>query len=144
MAEKNIKISINNMEVTCKAGASILSVARGFDIFIPTLCSDSRLDSYGGCRLCVVDVGGMQHPQSSCTTPVVEGMEIVTESERLKRIRKNLIELLLSNHPNDCMRCEVTGDCTLQDLAYRYNADWNRFEGEKTCLPLREDNDFNL
>ena len=142
MAEKNIKISIDNMEVTCKAGATILSVARGFDIFIPTMCDDPRLDPYGGCRLCVVDIKGVEHPQTSCTTPVVEGMEIVTMSERLKRIRKNLIELLLSNHPNDCMRCEVTGDCTLQDLAYRYNADWNRFEGEKTCLPLREDNDF--
>ncbi len=142
MAEQMVTIRINGMEVRCEEGADILSVARSLDIFIPTLCDDPRLDAYGGCRLCVVEIKGMEHPQTSCTTPVVAGMDIVTENDKLIRIRKNILSLLLSNHPNDCMRCEATGKCTLQDLTYRYDVDGSRFSGERTSLPLRDDNDF--
>jgi len=69
-------------------------------------------------------------------------MEICTESDIITRIRKNIISLLLSNHPNDCMRCEKTGDCALQDLAYRYDVDGSRFEGERWDLPIRDNNPF--
>jgi NADH dehydrogenase/NADH:ubiquinone oxidoreductase subunit G len=69
-------------------------------------------------------------------------MEVKTESAALRRIRKNLISLLLSNHPNDCMICEKSGDCPLQELAYEYGVDGSRFEGEKWNLPIREDNPF--
>lgn len=69
-------------------------------------------------------------------------MTVTTESPRLSRLRKTIIELLLSNHPNGCMCCEATGDCTLQEMAYRYNVDSARFAGEKWNLPLKEDNPF--
>lgn len=142
MTKEMITIQMNGQEVICEASTTILSVARGFNIFIPTMCDDPRLDPYGGCRLCVVEITGMDYPQTACTTLTTDGMDIVTESVKLTRIRKNILELLLSNHPNDCMRCEATGNCTLQDLAYKYNADDSRYSGEQTNLPLRDDNDF--
>jgi len=137
-----MRIKINGRETTVEAGKTILEVAKGLRIRIPTLCHDERLEPYGGCRLCLVEVKGVPRPLPACTTPVTDGMEICTESESLTRIRRNIISLLLSNHPNDCMRCEKTGDCTLQDLAYEYNVDGTRFAGERWNLPLREDNPF--
>jgi formate dehydrogenase alpha subunit len=137
-----MRIKINGIETTVEAGKTILEVAKGLGIHIPTLCHDERLEPYGGCRLCIVEVKGVPRPLPSCTTPVTDGMEVCTESESLTRIRRNIISLLLSNHPNDCMRCEKTGDCTLQDLAYEYNVDGARFAGERWNLPIREDNPF--
>jgi len=137
-----MRIKINGKETTVDAGKTILEVARGLGIHIPTLCHDDRLEPYGACRLCLVEVKGVPRPLPACTTPVTDGMEICTESEALTRIRRNIISLLLSNHPNDCMRCEKTGDCTLQDLAYEYNVDGARFAGERWNLPIREDNPF--
>jgi len=137
-----MRIKINGREITVEAGKTILAVAREIGIHIPTLCYDERLEPYGGCRLCLVEVKGVPRPLPACTTPVTDNMEICTESETLRRIRKNIISLLLSNHPNDCMRCEKTGDCALQDLAYEYNVDGERFAGERWNLPIREDNPF--
>jgi formate dehydrogenase alpha subunit len=142
MSEETIIIKINGIEATCKRDETILDVARRLNIDIPTLCYDERLEPYGGCRLCLVEVKGVKRPLSACTTPVTEGMEICTESETIIRIRKNIISLLLSNHPNDCMRCEKTGNCALQDLAYKYQVDGKRFEGESWNLPIKEDNPF--
>ncbi len=142
MNEKMIAAQINGLEVYCRQGTTVLAMARAAGCFIPTLCDDPRLEAYGGCRLCVVEIKGLEHPQTACTTPVAAGMEIVTESAKLTRIRRNILALLLANHPNDCMRCEATGACTLQDLAYRYNVDGSRFNGDQTRLPRRDDNDF--
>ncbi len=137
-----INLTINNTDITAPAGSTIFETARQHNIAIPSLCHDPRLRPYGGCRLCIVDLEGAAKPVSSCTTPISEGMVVTTESPRLRRLRKTVIELLLSNHPNDCMRCDASGDCTLQSLAYRYGADLDRFRGEKRNLPLREDNPF--
>jgi formate dehydrogenase alpha subunit len=137
-----MKIRINGIETTVEPGRTILEVAKELGVHIPTLCHDERLEPYGGCRLCLVEVKGVPRPLPACTTPVTDGMEICTENETLTRIRRNIISLLLSNHPNDCMRCEKTGDCTLQDLAYEYNVDGARFAGERWNLPIREDNPF--
>lgn len=137
-----MRIRINGIETTVEPGKTILEVAKEMGIHIPTLCYDERLEPYGGCRLCLVEIKGVPRPLPSCTTPVTDNMEICTESETLTRIRRNIISLLLSNHPNDCMRCEKTGDCSLQDLAYEYNVDGERFAGERWNLPIREDNPF--
>ena len=142
MAEKKLNITINGKEIACKKDDTILEVARKAGIRIPTLCYDERLEAYGGCRLCIVEVKGVNRPLPSCTTPVTNNMEISTESTAITRIRRNLISLILSNHPNDCMRCEQTGACDLQDLAYEYGVDGKRFEGEMWDLPIREDNPF--
>ena len=137
-----LAMTINGQEVTFPPGKTILEVCRDEKIPIPTMCHDSRLKPYGGCRLCLVEVAGAAKPLTSCTTPAAAGMTVTTESPRLSRLRKTIIELLLSNHPNDCMCCEATGDCTLQEMAYRYKADSARFAGEKWNLPLKEDNPF--
>ena len=142
MPDNKINISINGIETLCERGQTILGVAKQHGVDIPTLCHDDRLEAYGGCRLCIVEVKGAPRPLAACTTPVKEGMEVITENETIKRIRKNLISLLLSNHPNDCMRCEKTGDCSLQDLSYRYDVDGGRFAGERWKLPIKDDNPF--
>ncbi len=142
MSERVIHITINGRELTCGSSETILQVARRAEIFIPTLCHDERLEPYGGCRLCIVHVKGVPRPLSACTTPVADGMEISTNTDAVRRIRKNVVELLLSNHPNDCMRCEATGNCSLQDLSYEYGVNGTRFFGEKWNLPIRNDNPF--
>ncbi|NOZ68657.1 MAG: molybdopterin-dependent oxidoreductase [Deferribacteres bacterium] len=142
MSDRKLKITINGIEAACEKDETILQVARRVGVRIPTLCHDDRLEPYGGCRLCIVHVRGVPRPLSACTTPVADNMAVTTETNTIRRIRKNLIELLLSNHPNDCMRCEKTGDCALQDLSYEYGVDGSRFEGEKWNLPVREANPF--
>lgn len=137
-----IQLTINGRRISCASGRTVLEAARESGIDIPTLCYDKRLEAYGGCRLCLVEIKGVNRPMSACTTPVSEGMEIATESEKLTRLRTTIISLLLSNHPNDCMLCEKTGDCRLQDLAYRYNVKPGKFAGEKWDLPIKDDNPF--
>ncbi|SDP44760.1 4Fe-4S binding domain-containing protein [Desulforhopalus singaporensis] len=135
-------MTVNGRLIAFEPGKTILEVCQQNGIPIPILCHDKRLKPYGGCRLCLVEVDGAPRPLSSCTTPATDQMKVTTESPRLFRLRKTAIELLLSNHPQDCMCCEATGDCTLQELAYQYGADLDRFGGEQWDLPLREDNPF--
>ncbi len=137
-----LKITIDGKEIICEKGKTVLEAAKISEIDIPTLCHDERLESYGGCRLCLVEIKGINRPLPSCTTPVTEGMEVTTESNKLTLLRRSTLSLLLSNHPNDCMLCEKTGDCRLQDLVYRYNVRWDHFEGQVLTLPLKEDNPF--
>ena len=137
-----LTMTINGKEVDFAQGKTVLEVCQDQGIPIPTMCHDARLKPYGGCRLCLVEVAGAPKPLTSCTTPATSGMQVTTESPRLLRLRKTVIELLLSNHPNDCMHCEATGNCVLQDMAYQYNADLQRFPGEQWSLPIREDNPF--
>lgn len=142
MSKDMIKITINGIRTVCKKGETVLQAAERSGIRIPTLCHDRRLEPYGGCRLCSVEVKGLNRLLPSCATPVSEGMEIRTESRTLKRIRKRLVSLLLSNHPNDCMQCETSGACKLQNLAYEYNVDGNEYGGERWDLPVRQANPF--
>ncbi len=137
-----VRIKINGVEISCAKGKTILEVCRDSKINIPTLCNDERLKPYGGCRLCLVEIEGYYRPLASCTTPTKDGMEIITESENLTRLRKTTLSLILSNHPNDCICCEKAGDCSLQELAYLYNVRPGEFEGERWNLPIREDNPF--
>lgn len=142
MSDKKVKVTINGIETFCEKDETILKAAKKAGVEIPTLCNDERLEPYGGCRLCIVEVKGVPRPLPACTTPVTDNMDVITENDDIKRIRKNLISLLLSNHPNDCMRCEMTGDCDLQDLSYRYDVDGKCFEGETWDLPIKDDNPF--
>lgn len=136
------KITIDGKPLEVKEGTTILQAARDGSIYIPTLCDDPRLEPYGGCRLCIVQVKGMGRPVSSCTTPVNDGMEVETSNDQIERIRKTIVEFLLSDHPNDCMVCEKAGDCTLQELAYFYNLRDNRFWGTRREYPVRDGNPF--
>jgi predicted molibdopterin-dependent oxidoreductase YjgC len=137
-----MNLTINGKHIVASDNATILDVARRNDIYIPTLCDDPRLEPYGGCRLCLVQIKGMPRLVTACTTPVTEGMELETTNELIERQRRTIVELLLSDHPNDCMVCERAGDCTLQELAYFYNLRANRFYGERRQYTTKDLNPF--
>jgi predicted molibdopterin-dependent oxidoreductase YjgC len=118
-----VNMTINGRDVVARKGQTILEAARDAGVNIPTLCHDPRLEPYGACRLCLVEVEGARGPMASCGTKVSEGMKVETHSEKILRLRKFILELLLTNHPLDCPVCEAAGDCRLQDYAYEYLVD---------------------
>jgi len=141
MADK-VDLTINGRNLTVPAGQTIFTTARDAGIEIPHLCYHDRLPATGACRMCVVEVEGARALVTSCTTPVSQGMVIQTHSERVRKTRRMIIELLVSNHPLDCMTCELTGACKLQDYAYEYGVSSSRFDGEKINLPIQDSNGF--
>ncbi len=134
------KVTINDQAVEARSDDTILEAARRAGIRIPTLCYHRQLSPYGGCRVCVVSVEGIPRLVASCTTPVTEGMQVQTESEQIHKIRKTVVELILSNHCNECMVCEVNGRCELQDLAYEYGLKEIRFQGERSQYEIEDQN----
>ncbi len=138
----SVKISIDKKTIDVAEGTTVLEAARKLNIDIPTLCHHPKLTPFGGCRLCIVDIKGIPRPVTSCTTPVSEGMEVVTSTPDIERLRKTIMELILSDHPYECMTCERAGDCTLQELAYFYGIKDNRLTGERRLYPKRDGNPF--
>lgn len=130
-----VKLKIDNFEVDVEAGTSILEAARKVQIDIPTLCKHPDVDPSAGCGLCIVKVGG--RIMRSCCTPVSEGMEIITNDAELREIRKTVLELILSNHPNDCLKCMRSGHCELQEMAMQMGVD--RDEINKILAPSEID-----
>jgi predicted molibdopterin-dependent oxidoreductase YjgC len=124
-----VRLTINGREVTAPQGSTILEAARLAGITIPTLCHHPDLTNVGACRMCVVSVEKARGLQTACTTPIAEGMVVNTESEEARETRKFILEMLLTDHPNDCMKCEVNGECELQDLAYDYGVEWPEHDG---------------
>ncbi len=118
-----VKLKIDNIEVEVAEGTSILDAARKAQINIPTLCKHPDVDPSAGCGLCIVKVGG--RIMRSCCTPVSEGMEVVTSDAELKSIRKTVLQLILSNHPNDCLNCSRNGQCELQEMTAELGIDKN-------------------
>ncbi len=112
---------INGTTYTIQANESLLEFCKRNGYTIPTLCDDSNLEPYGACRVCSVDVAlsadGPLKVVASCHTPVSDGMHVTTESKRVLKLRRNIIELVLTDHPLDCLTCEVNGNCQLQDVA---------------------------
>ncbi len=117
-------LTINGRHVQAPEGATILEAATRAGIDIPTLCHHPDLSNVGACRMCVVSVEKARGLQTACTTPVFEGMVVHTDSAEAQATRKFVLEMLLTDHPNACMVCEVNGDCELQDLVYDYNVVW--------------------
>ena len=137
-----ISLTINEKDIRMPEGATVLEAAQALEIEVPTLCHDPQLKPYGGCRLCIVEIRDFPRPVTACTTPATDGMEVTTESDRLYRLRRTIVELLLSDHPNDCMVCARAGDCTLQELAYFYKLRENRFIGERRHYDMTDKNPF--
>ncbi len=138
----NVTLTINGVQVTVPAGTSILDAARGADFFVPTLCHDPSNPGFGGCRICVVEVKGARALVASCSAEATNGMVVETESPAVVEARKTIIELLLANHPADCLTCEKNGDCRLQDYAYRYDVRKSTFAGEKHEYPIDDSNPY--
>jgi formate dehydrogenase major subunit len=133
-----VTLTIDGVQVTVPEGTSIMRAATEVDRPIPKLCATDKLDAWGSCRMCLVEVEGVKGTPASCTTPVREGMVVTTQTERLAKIRKGVMELYISDHPLDCLTCAANGDCELQDMAgvvglrdVRYGMDGaNHFDAE--------------
>jgi formate dehydrogenase major subunit len=116
-SEEMVTLTIDGVEVTVPSGTSIMRAAMEIGTTIPKLCATDMLDSFGSCRLCLVEIEGRNGTPASCTTPVAPGIKVKTQTPRLKNIRKGVMELYISDHPLDCLTCAANGDCELQDMA---------------------------
>ncbi len=130
-----IELTINGRKVQCPPKSTILQAAQANGIYIPHLCWDRRLTPYGGCRLCLVEVEGQKKLLASCSTPAEQGMVVQTETPKLEKARRTVLELLLVHHPLDCPVCDKAGECELQDLAFKYGPSQSRFSGERKHEP---------
>ena len=119
----DVQITFNGKQVTAQSGQTILEAAQAAGVDIPVLCYHPDLTAWGACRMCLVKVKGMRGLQASCTSPVADGMEIETEDAGAVEVRKFVLELLFSERNHYCMYCQMSGDCELQDAAYRYGLD---------------------
>ncbi len=137
-----IKLTIDGREIEVEPGTTILEAARQIGADIPTFCHDPELPPNGACRICVVEVEKARALVASCVTPVAPGMVIHTESERVVRARKEILNLQIANHPLVCITCEKTGECKLQDYCYRYGVSDSGYVGEVKDLPLDDSNPF--
>ena len=118
-AATSVTLSIDGRSVTVPAGTSVMRAASLAGVDVPKLCATDSLEPFGSCRLCLVEIAGRRGTPASCTTPVEPGMVVTTESERLARLRRGVMELYISDHPLDCLTCPTNGDCELQDMAGR-------------------------
>ncbi|MEN6557293.1 MAG: 2Fe-2S iron-sulfur cluster-binding protein, partial [Thermoguttaceae bacterium] len=116
--KKKISLKIDDVPITVGEGTTIMEAAEQLGIHIPRLCYHPDLSLAGSCRVCVVDVKGMGFYMTACSTQVWEGMEVQTNSPAIRQARRDIVELLLDNHPKDCQTCDRDGDCELQNLAY--------------------------
>uniref|UniRef100_UPI0026385E2C formate dehydrogenase subunit alpha n=1 Tax=uncultured Devosia sp. TaxID=211434 RepID=UPI0026385E2C len=131
-AEKTVSLSIDGFIVSVPEGTSVMRAAMDAGISVPKLCATDMLDAFGSCRLCLVEIEGRNGTPASCTTLVSEGMVVRTQTEKLKTLRKGVMELYISDHPLDCLTCAANGDCELQtqagavglrDVRYGYDGD---------------------
>jgi len=139
--EETVTLSIDGRAVAVPAGTSVLRAAAEAGINIPKLCATEMLEPFGSCRLCLVEVDGMRGYPASCTTPVAPGMQVRTETPALAKLRRNTMELYISDHPLDCLTCPANGHCELQDVAgvvglreVRYG-----YEGENHCSLAKDE-----
>ncbi len=116
-SEKEVTLTIDGQQITVPEGTSIMRAAMEMGTQIPKLCATDMVDAFGSCRLCLVEIEGRPGTPASCTTPVMPGMVVKTQTDRLKKIRNGVMELYISDHPLDCLTCSANGDCELQDMA---------------------------
>lgn len=124
-----VNITIDGRKIQAEAMHTIYEVAKANGIYIPVLCHDPALPPEGACRVCLVEIERQRALQPACTFPVTEGLVIHTNSPKVREARKFALELIISDHPLDCMTCEATGDCRLQDLAYEYDVKGDEYQG---------------
>ncbi len=124
-----VTLTINGQTVQAPKNSTILEAARSAGIYIPTLCHHPELAPEGACRLCVVEASGARSLVASCVYPVAEGMVVKTNTPKVRAARRMVVELLLANHPKDCLSCQKSGDCELQKIAADLGLRKIRFEG---------------
>lgn len=136
MKRMQLTLTIDGKTVGVDPGATIFDAARAAEVDIPTLCHDDRLHPGGACRICMVEVEGPQRRMvPACTTIAAEGMAVLTMTPSVVQTRKDILELLLINHPPDCPICDKAGECRLQDLVHEYGLGPGAFAEEKRTSP---------
>lgn len=131
-----VNLKINNIPVSVPAGYTILQAAKSIHIEIPSLCYLKDVNCIGACRVCVVEIKGRSGLVASCVYPVEEGMEVLTNTPRVRASRKTTIELILSSHHKKCLSCVRGNHCELQKLSFDYGVDEDRFKGDDALYPI--------
>ncbi len=138
-SQVQVSLTIDGETIQVPEGTSVMRAAAMVGVNIPKLCATDSLEAFGSCRLCLVQIEGRRGFPASCTTPVADGMVVTTENERLRQLRRNVMELYISDHPLDCLTCPANGNCELQDMAgvvglrnVRYGFDGNNHLHEAT------------
>jgi len=142
MEKTEIALKIDDREIKASPRDTVLSAAKKAGIHIPTLCADDQLEPYGGCRLCIVEIEKMRGLPPSCATLVQDGMIVRTNTEEIRRIRKMLMEMLLSDHPYDCLTCAKNLHCELQKMAEEFGIRERRLRKLTRESVLDESNAF--
>ncbi|MCW2733359.1 MAG: formate dehydrogenase [Mycobacterium sp.] len=115
--EATISVEVDGLHVSVPEGTSVMRAAALAGIDVPKLCATDRLEAFGSCRLCLVEIDGRRGTPASCTTPVADGMVVRTQTPKVAKLRESVMELYISDHPLDCLTCPANGDCELQDMA---------------------------
>jgi formate dehydrogenase alpha subunit len=137
-----IKLKIDGKSIQAKSGSTVMEAALAHGIDIPRLCYHPDLTVSGGCRLCLVDVDGFDNPSTSCGLACQDGMQVQTQSERLYDMRRDIIDMFVSEHPLDCVTCEKSGTCQLQKYAYEYDVTETSLTFESPRTLYQDDNPF--
>jgi iron-only hydrogenase group A len=128
---QKVSLIIDGNKIETSASSTIMEAADELGIHIPRLCYHPELSALGACRICVVEIEGEDGVDASCCRPVEDGMKVKTSSPQLRRIRRDIVELILDNHPKDCQTCTRDGNCELQDIAYQTGVRERLYEGER-------------
>jgi len=131
-----VNVNINGVNYEGNSGQTILDLCKANGIKIPTLCYLENMTPTGACRVCIVEVEGQRNLVPSCAFPIADGMIVKTHSERVIRARKTIVELILANHPKECLTCDRNGRCELQSLANELNISDIRFNGAMRKFPV--------
>jgi len=127
-----VRLTINGIKVEVENGTTILEAAKKAKIHIPTLCYLPEVQAIGACRVCLVEIEGIGNLQAACVHPVMDGMKVHTNTERVRQARKFSVEMILSNHPMDCLTCPRNLNCELQKVAHELGVNEIRFKGERS------------
>ena len=125
-----VNVTIDGKTVAVPSDYNVIQAASRVGIKVPALCYDPNLEIVGACRMCIVEIEGSRGLKTACSTKVWDGMVVHTESEKVVENRKAILQLLLDNHPNDCLTCDKAGECLLQEYAYRYDVRFREHDGE--------------
>lgn len=137
-----ITLTIDGKSIRARDGQTVLQAAQSAGIYIPTLCADPDLKPFGACRLCVVEIEKMRGLPTACTTPVSEGMIVRTASPQIEKERRMTVELLLTDHPPDCLMCVKNTRCELQTVAAYTGVRDFRYKGERRAYEIDDSNPF--
>jgi len=131
MDKKQINLTIDGNKISVPADFTVMQAADAAGIHIPRLCYHPKLSAVGACRICIVEIEGAKNYSASCITAVSEGMNVKTNSPEIREARRDLVELILDNHPRECQICEKNNNCELQELALTLGIEEYEFPGER-------------